>query len=559
MNFHALSHMPQSRDAFHIDRNATVIRFRAARGDLAKVDLFVKRKYDEKPLGSIPMTIAFSDTLFDYYHAVIPTDFGRRVYYFELTDNSGDKYCYTENGVQKPEEISPGYFPHFQIPFLSESDIHRVPDKFRNATVYQIFTDRFHTAKPKCDWTKKPTPFDFFGGDLYGVKDKLNYIKDLGIDCIYFTPINPSRTNHHYDVEDYYHVAKELGGDDAFKAVVDGAHKLGMTVMLDGVFNHCSAANPMFVDVREKGRASEYYDWFLIDGDKPQAEMDGWKCLSCNYQTFANKVAYMPKLNCDNVKVREFVKDVTVHWMKEFNIDAWRLDVADDIAPALWREVRGAIKGYDNNAIMIGEDWMDPYAFLQGDVFDGVMNYGFARAARDYLAYKTADADVAAERLVRTYLRTSKPAADMMLNLIGCHDTHRFLHLCGGDVFSFNAAMAMMFFYDGMPMVYYGDELPMDGGADPDCRRGFEWNRVGSDTSKLITRLSAMRKGESKDTVMKISASDGALVMTRKTGDKTNRLIVNVKADKAKISGDTVPAKTVYIDIDGEHIEFSAK
>ncbi len=555
MNFHAPLHTPQSRDAFPIDRNTSLIRFRAARGDLKSVELVIKRKYDEKPLGVVKMHVAFSDILFDYYQAVVPTDLGRRVYHFVLTDNSGDKFYYTENGVQRPEDVSPGYFPHFQIPFLSESDVHRAPDKFRNAFVYQIFPDRFYTAKPKCDFAKRPGPGDFFGGDLIGAADKLEYLKDLGVDCIYFTPINPSHTNHHYDVEDYYHVAPELGGDDAFRKVVDGAHKLGMTVMLDGVFNHCSCLNPMFTDVREKGRASKYYDYFIIDGDKPKAEMDGYNCLSCNYQTFANNVAYMPKLNCDNQKVREFVKDVTVYWMKEFDIDAWRLDVADDIAPALWREVRSAIKGYDADAIMIGEDWMDPHAFLRGDVFDGVMNYGFARAVRDYLAYRTADADVAAERLIRTYLRTTKPAADMMLNLIGCHDTHRFLNLCGGDTFAFNAAMAVMFFYDGMPMVYYGDELPMDGGSDPDCRRGFDWSRIGSPTSELIKVLAKMRKGEDKDATMEINTEDGALVMTRKSGKAINRLTVNAKGEAAKTSHGKIAPRTFVVDLNGEQIK----
>lgn len=543
MNILAMYHNPQSEYAFPISVNESVVRFRAARGDLKKVDVVVKYKYSEKPICTIPMRKRFSDTAFDYFECNVQTDRGRRVYHFVATDAHGDVVYYTELGAVKPSDLSDAYFPHFQIPFVSDSDVLTVPDKFRNTVVYQIFPDRFYTRTPKLDWRKSPDGADFFGGELYGAAEKLDYIKALGVNAVYLTPVTPSHTNHHYDVEDYYRVSDGLGGDDAFKAFVERAHELGIKVILDGVFNHCSVLNPMFSDVVEKGRASEYYDWFIIDGDRPDFK-------KCNYETFAWRTAYMPKLNCDNAKVRDFVCDAATYWIKKFGVDAWRLDVADDVAFALWRQVRAAVKAADRDAIMIGENWMNPRASLGGDVFDGVMNYGFTRAVRDWLALETTDAYGAAERLIRNYLRTSSPSADMMMNLIGSHDTHRFYSLCGENLFNHRAALCTMFFYDGMPTVYYGDELPMSGYTDPDCRRGFDWSRTGGETSELVRFLADMRTSEKRGAVMDIECDNGVLVIKR-LGERHSSLKINATGYDLKTSDGTVPRRTLIIDACG--------
>lgn len=545
MDLHALYHKPQSEYAFPISRNKAVIRFRAAANDLKKVEIAIKLKYNEKPVCTLPMKKRFSDSLFDYYEIEIDTARGRRVYYFIATDFSDNTVYYIETGAVSPEHVSDSYFPHFQLPFVSDSDILTVPEKFRNATVYQIFPDRFYTKNPKLDWEKRPQGMDVFGGELWGAAEKLDYVKSLGFNTVYVTPINPSHTNHHYDVEDYYRVSEELGGDAAFKAFVERAHALGIKVILDGVFNHCSVLNPMFADVLKNGKASEFYDWFLIDGDKPDFN-------KCNYETFAWNVAYMPKFNCDNPKVVDFVSDVAVHWIKEFGIDAWRLDVGDDVAPSLWRRVRSAVKAADADAIMIGESWMDAHAVLGGDVFDGVMNYGFARAVRDWLAFRKVDAYGASERLVRNYLRTNSPSANMMMNLIGSHDTHRFYTLCGENLFNHTAALCVMFFYDGMPTVYYGDELPMPGDADPDCRRGFDWERTGGKTSDVVRSLAKMRGEEKRGMTMEVECDSGVLVMKR--GENT--LLVNATGDDIKTEHcGTVKKRALIADVCGERLE----
>lgn len=560
MNIHAIYHAPQSEYAFPISRDRAVLRLRTAAGDAAKAEVAVRLKYNERLAQTVQMAKRFTDSLFDYYECEIDTDRGRRVYFFILTGKDGERVYYTELGASLPEEVPAAYFPYFQIPFVSDGDIFTVPDKFKNAVIYQIFPDRFYTDSPKLDWKKRPTPSDMFGGDLRGIAKKLDYIKSMGFDTLYLNPINPSKTNHRYDVEDYYRVAPELGGDDAFAELMQKAHAAGIKVMLDGVFNHCSMFNPIFRDVAEKGKNSEYYDWFLIDGDRVKTDSKGIDVKNCNYQTFAWKTGYMPKLNCDNGKVRDFVADVTSFWIKKFGIDAWRLDVADDVSPALWRQVRSAVKAADKNAILIGEDWMDPRPFLGGDVFDGVMNYGFLRAVRDWLAYKATDAKGAADRLIRTYNRTNRQSAEMMMNLIGSHDTHRFFTLCGRNLFDYKAAVATMFFFDGMPTVYYGDELPLEGDADPDCRRGFDWNRTGGEVSALITELAHMRANEHAGTVMGISADNGALVITRSNAKSESRLTVNATKNDVRTANGVVKARSALIEkADGGSLVFSER
>lgn len=554
MNIHALYHRPQSEYAFPVSLDRAVIRFRAAKDDLKRVELVVRYKYNEKPICSVAMRKRFTDTLFDYYEQTVDTDRGRRLYYFVLTDNSGNVMCYTETGALAPKDIPDAYFPHFQIPFVSESDVVSVPQKFRNTVIYQIFPDRFYTAAPKTDWGKKPRHDDFFGGDLWGATEKLDHISSLGMNAVYLTPITVSRSNHRYDVEDYYAVDERLGGDRAFAAFVERAHALGIKVILDGVFNHCSARNRMFEDVRANGKRSKFYDWFLIKGDVPRCDMSRGK-PDCNYDTFAWNSAYMPKLNCDNPEVRAFVADVAAYWIKKFGVDAWRLDVGDDVSIEMWREVRKAVKTADGNAIMIGENWMDPRAYLSGGAFDGVMNYGFLRAVRDWLAYKKTDAAGAAQQLIRAYLRVNSANARMMMNLIDSHDTHRFFTLCNENLFGYHAALAVMFFYDGMPTVFYGDELPLSGDSDPDCRRGFDWSRTGGATSELIKALSDMRRGEREDAVTDIRAENGALVMTRSADGKINSLAVNDTDGVARTTAGDIPPHSARVSIDGNVIK----
>jgi len=549
MQKEALFHTPHSEWVFHLSVNKSVIRFRTAHNDVAGVSLAARNKYIEEKPTLYAMEKRVSDTLFDYYEVKIPTYYGRIYYYFVITDMGGKEYFYTENGLQEPEEDNaPQYYPYFMIPYLTEKDTVFVSDKFKNSVIYQIFPDRFYTDKPKVkDWAEhKPVWTDYYGGDLYGVAKKLDYLKELGVNVVYMTPVFVSNTSHHYDVCDYYTISPDFGGEKAFKFLVKEAHERGIKILLDGVFNHCSSENPIFQDVIKNRKNSEYYDWFYMD-----EPLRG----GVTYETYADRIGYMPKLKSDNEDVIKFVRDVTTYWIKKYGVDGWRLDVADDVSPCLWREVRKAVKQADPEAILIGEDWRDSRLFLQGDCFDGVMNFLFNRVLRDYVAFGKINAEQAAERLIRLYLSNNAPASEMMMNVLDCHDTPRFYTLCGEDIFLYRIALCLLFFYDGMPLIYYGDELPMSGNTDPDCRRGFDWNRTGSKTSALIRRLCAMRKSENEDTKMYISAENNALIIERKSNVINNYLCVNLGKETADTKYGTVKGKSAVVSVGGDIIK----
>ncbi len=381
--------------------------------------------------------------------------------------------------------------------------------------MYQIFPERFANGmgeKPyiTAPWDATPTPRMYLGGDLPGVTQHLDYLSDLGVNCLYFTPIHPSPTNHKYSIVDYYDVDAGFGGQAAFRELVQAAHARGMRVLLDGVFNHCSEHHPFFEDVKRCGKASPYYDFFLIDGDFPSREKG-------NYRTFGFS-SDMPKLNTGIPAVIDYFCGVGAWWIREFGIDGWRLDVMDEISDDFLRAFRKAVKAANPDALILGEAWHDPRAWLAGDELDGVMNYGLTKALIDYLVDGALTARQAASRLTRLFFRTTSISARMMMNLLDSHDTDRFLTLLRGDRQRLKLALCLLFFFPGMPCVYYGDEIGMTGGYDPDCRKGFIWDETAWDAElrrhvQLLARLKT--GGRLAGDVIRISASDDVLTLER--------------------------------------------
>lgn len=187
-------------------------------------------------------------------------------------------------------------------------------------------------------------------GDLRGIEEGLDYLEELGVSCIYMTPVFQSVSNHKYDIEDYFKVDECFGGDEALRSLIAAAHKRGMKVVLDGVFNHCAHTNPIFVDTSIRGRESPYWDWFFIEGRALRA------FPSATNRTFAD-VPYMPKLNTDNDEVIDYFCRVGRYWIEEFGADGWRLDVSDEISMRFLRRFREAVKSAKPDAVIIGEVW----------------------------------------------------------------------------------------------------------------------------------------------------------------------------------------------------------
>jgi cyclomaltodextrinase len=315
----------------------------------------------------------------------------------------------------------------------------------------------------------------------------LPYLADLGITAVYLTPISLAGTNHRYDTHDYMRIDPALGDAHTLRALVRDAHALGIRVVLDGVFNHCGDGFWAFRDLQERGVASPYRDWFFprrfpIANDPPA------------YQTCGG-APYLPKLNTANPELRRYLLGVARHWLEDADIDGWRLDVPWKVPQDFWDEFRDTVKAVKPDAYLVGEIWRDARPWL--DVFDGAMNYRFRDALLDFCVRDHMDAeDVAYE--TEQLLSAFGPTAPWQLNLLGSHDTPRLLTLGGGDERRALLALTALFTLPGAPLLYYGDEIGMEGDNDPDCRRCMEWDetRWRANVAATCRRLIAIRRSQ---------------------------------------------------------------
>ena len=409
------------------------------------------------------------------------------------------------------------------------------PDWVQDAIFYQIFPDRFaRSAKNPNDlltfedWDAPPTPHGFKGGDLYGVVERLDYLKDLGITALYLNPISASASNHRYHTYDFYNVDPMLGGNDAFRELLDKAHKKNIRVVLDGVFNHASRGFWQFHHALENGKDSPYKDWFYFDEER----LDGKKhwgaypspheqkqlhhedsLTAIGYRAWWNLPA-LPKFNTNTPAVREFIFDVAEYWMK-LGIDGWRLDVPAEIDDdSFWQEFRRRVRKINPETYIVGEIWHEAGRWLQGDQFDAVMNYIATNACAAFFPGKHLSLRVAHQQSnfrnihhpidahefanrVDYMMNLYKPEITRsQLNLLDSHDMPRFLSFAKGDKDSLKLAWLFIMTISGAPCIYYGDEIGLDGEHDPECRKSFPWDEHKWDKNLLAyaKEVIALRK-----------------------------------------------------------------
>lgn len=383
-----------------------------------------------------------------------------------------------------------------------------VPAWVTDAIFYQIFPDRFarsaQVSKPARlePWDTPPTRHGYKGGDLLGVVEHLDWLEELGVNALYLNPIFQSASNHRYHAYDYYRVDPMLGGNEAFDALLAAAHRRGMHVVLDGVFNHTGRGFFPFHDVLENGADSPYLDWFTIYGtpvnpydlSRPPGYEAWWRMHA------------LPKLNTANPEVREYLMRVAEHWIRR-GADGWRLDVPEEItSPGFWEEFRARVRAVNPEAYLVGEIWRPaPEWTTTGERFDGVMNYALTEAVLRFAAGPHIDARVVApvnltlhppldgpgyrdavDRLLATYPADARLGN---LNLLGSHDTARVLSMVGEDVDSVVLAAALLFSFPGAPCIFYGDEIGLTGHHDPGARVSFPWEQPESWNRRLLETL----------------------------------------------------------------------
>ncbi|MDQ3706017.1 MAG: glycoside hydrolase family 13 protein [Chloroflexota bacterium] len=409
-------------------------------------------------------------------------------YHFVLRDGSTIR---ERHQVEGETEMLYGVWEEreFQIAVYDPND---TPPSWLPGTIfYQIFPDRFAQSDPDnvrkggdtygqeplyLGWEDKPEHppkgRDFFGGDLPGVMSKLDYLKELGVTCIYFTPIFASPTNHRYDATDYSRIDPRLGTEDDLKQLIAEARDRGIRVLLDGVFNHCSSDSIYFQDAL-KSKESPYFRWF--DFLHWPERWVGWLGIRHKLTTWGIKT--MPEfVECPEVEEFFFGKDgIALKWLSLGTV-GWRTDVTPWVTHEFWRRFRKAVRRAYPEAYLVAEDWENAPQRLVGDSFDATMNYRFGYSVLGFASGKLTPTQL--DDRLETRRRDTPPLAlHAQMNILGSHDTARILTRMEGNKERVMLATALQLAYPGSPMIYYGDEAGVEGSYAEEGRAPYPWGR----------------------------------------------------------------------------------
>jgi neopullulanase len=465
------------------------------------------------------------------------------------------------------------------------------PAWVRDAVFYQVFPDRFarsaRVAKPGPleAWDAPPTGHGFKGGDLLGIVEHLDELADLGVTALYLTPVFSSASNHRYHTYDYLAVDPLLGGTPALRELVDALHARGMRIVLDGVFNHTGRGFWPFHHVLENGLASPYAGWFHLDRerlaagrgldaypDRAAPRADGSANARAHGGSSLDQLGYrawwdmpaLPKLNTDDAGVREYLWSVAEHWLR-FGIDGWRLDVPAEIEDeAFWQEFRRRCRAVNPEAYLVGEIWDVAPEWVRGDRFDALMNYPLLEAILGFVGgpslntalvashhelsmhIRPSDAVTFASSVLAQAMAYAPTTVASQLNLLSSHDMPRARTLLSGDVAAVRLAVMLQMTLPGAPCVYYGDEIGLEGGNDPDCRRSFPVGAAGRDEALRATfrDLIALRRVHPalRADGLRVAGAAGACVALLRggagdptSGGETLVVIVNAGTEPATI------------------------
>jgi cyclomaltodextrinase len=424
-------------------------------------------------------------------------------------------------------------------------------DWMRSGAIYQIFPDRFArdesvaADRELVSWDSVPTPQNFFGGNLRGITQRLEYIAELGITNMYLNPIFSAHSNHRYDAHSYMEIDPLLGTKEDFRELVTKAKSLGIGVIIDGVFNHVGDHYPDFVAAKNGDKKLAKHFFLYEDG---------------SYQTFGSAQS-LPKLNLENADVLKHIADVMKYW-DSFGIAGWRFDVPYKVSNKVWKKLRKMTRGIASAQFIVAEAWTD-WTFASS--FESVQNYKTGNRILDYSVLMRADS----EDFILDVVRYADAWSDgsLLWNFVDSHDTARYLTRCENDYEAFLIGFALHMLMPGVPVVYYGTELATPGENDPGCRTTFPQvlNHDQEVTLSYTQRWIQMRQMPALthgDLVVK-ELKNHAMVFRRKHGKSKIEVIVNtgyrpelihskidgtwksVRHEDVEITGNTVPARTL--------------
>jgi glycosidase len=529
-------HETKSKYSYIFDENTIHLRVMATKNKISSIRVLYgdpfhwgpsdseENKWEWKLDSTITdyLSLEYQTENYDFFFIEATPKFKRMRYAFLIDE----KYLFGARDIvditEHPDQLL-HHFNYFNFPFINIEDAFNPPSWVQDQIWYSIFPERFANGDPSINpkgtlpWgkTDEYSNMQRFGGDIQGIIDHLDYIVEIGFTGIYMTPLFESDSSHKYDVNDYFKIDAAFGTNELLGKLVQEAHKRGLKVMLDAVYNHSGFRHPFFQDVIKNGKDSIYYDCFyIIDQSKPllsfQVLDDGRidrKSVQAvfkdkqklNYRTFAF-TPYMPKLNTSHPLMKKHLFDAATYWINEFNIDGWRLDVSDEVSHQFWREFRQKIKQAKSDAYIIGENWANSYPWLKGDQYDGVMNYEFLFIIWNYFGtnidhkqYTSTEFKYRINHVLASYPRNVITA---MYNLVDSHDTTRILEICANNINLVKLPYLFMFTLPGAPSVFYGGEIGLSGKHDPDNRRCMIWDETkqNQDLKTHIQKLIYLRK-----------------------------------------------------------------
>ena len=556
------------------------------------------------------------DGSFEYFQKVIPLISENEEFDYCFIYYDGDNRLYLLDRGFSSINDEDKYFHYSKAlvqPFFT-------PDWVKNGIIYQIFTDRFYdgsvennptfeewyyngvnTPPPDGELLNKYTEYyhivdewndysglvkspyhypdsegyqpdynSFYGGDINGIYQKLDYLEDLGVTIIYFNPLFESKSNHKYDAVDYMKLDPHFGTEEEFKLFVREAHDRGIKIILDVAFNHTGETFWAFQDGMKNGPESKYYDWYewkkwpipdlsKTDNFKP---IDYYECW-WGY-------GHMPNLNFDfdqnnpsensikdislanpNWEVVNYVLDVGEYWISDMDLDGFRLDVPNEVPFWFWKLFRDKVKSIKPDAYLVGELWSNAVDWVNDDYFDGVMNYAYFKdPVMRFFNTRQCTAKDFDRDLKQGLLSYPVQATQVMMNLIDSHDTFRYLESCNGDISKLEMAVLFQMTYVGTPHIWYGDEIGMMGAHDPDCRRPFDWDYT-EDPNKLALhdhykKLIQIRKDYSSlrtGAFSTLIADDMVYGFLRSDEESSIAVVLN---NDTKINKITIPLDTDY-------------
>lgn len=558
MNLAAISHRCAWTDCYALDENRLEINIKTGY-DVDSVvlvwsDSAVFRKVEPGPWsgGRVSMQKRFSLKNHIIWNCSVEPPYKRTIYYFEITGRSESRNKETvllfENDFATPEQfnVSASSYNHFKMAWMNSSDIVRVPGWVKDTIWYQIMPDRFCSAGNhykrlrnrswdndfNLNWS------DFFGGDLAGVISRLDYLKDLGISGIYFTPVFKSSSNHKYNTEDYGMIDPDFGTDLDMKKLVEEAHRRGIRIMLDAVFNHSGNDFPYWLDVVENGEKSAYKDWFFVN-QFPLDKNDNRDTSDGRYFSF-DFVKSMPKLNTNNPQVQDYLTKLCQCWVNEWNIDAIRFDVANEISHDFVKHLRRELCRDNPDLFLLGEIWTDSIQWLSGDEYHSVMNYPF-KSAMEKAFSGLGEFSKEMENVYSLYYR---PVNNALFNFIDTHDTGRAINSCK-NIDEFYQKLVVLMTMQGSPCIFYGTEVALEGAEGPENRRPMPWKSIEngdySDILDCVKKIISIRKLSAAARAEKIefipTDMPGHIHYVRRTddGSETLRVCLNISSEPMKV------------------------